>query len=225
MTRSSISLTPEIIDYIIAANPIENETLRLCRLETANHPRGKMQISPEQGAFMSFLLRLIDARIAVEVGVFTGYSSLATALALRANAGPGARLFALEISHAYLNIAKKYWEMAQVTDTIVPMIAPAISSINTLLESGYEGKIDFIFIDADKKKYLDYLPLAKKLLRSGGLLMFDNALLNGRVADAANTDEEVIALRELVQIIKSDPKLDECFIGIGDGLLLARKKS
>lgn len=225
MTRSSISLTPEIIDYIIAANPIENDVLSLCRAETANHPRGNMQISPEQGAFMSFLLRLIDARIAVEVGVFTGYSSLTTALALRTNAGPGARLFALDISHAYLDIAKKYWEMAEVSGVIVPMIAPAKSSLSELLESGYEGKIDFIFIDADKKGYLDYLPLAKKLLRAGGLVMFDNALLNGRVADTSNTDEEVIALRELVQLVKSDPKLDECFIGVGDGLLLARKKS
>lgn len=225
MTRSSISLTPELIDYIIAANPAEHEALSLCRSETASHPKARMQISPEQGAFMSFLIRLIDARIAVEVGVFTGYSALTTALALRTNAGPGARLFALDISHAYLDIAKKYWEMAQVTEAIVPMIAPAKTSLHSLIEEGYEGKIDFIFIDADKKGYLDYLPLAKKLLRAGGLMMFDNALQGGRVADATNNDEEVIALRELVQLVRADPKLDECFIGIADGLFLARKKS
>lgn len=225
MTRSSISLTPELIDYIIDANPTEHEALTLCRVETANHPKARMQISPEQGAFMSFLIRLIDARIAVEIGVFTGYSALTTALALRTNAGPGARLFALDISHSYLDIAKKYWEMAQVTEAIVPMIAPAKTSLQSLIEGGYEGKIDFIFIDADKKGYLDYLPLAKKLLRAGGLMMFDNALQGGRVADATNNDEEVIALRELVQLVRGDPKLDECFIGIADGLFLARKKS
>jgi len=224
MTRSSISLTPELIDYIVAANPSENEVLKLCRTETASHPKGKMQISPEQGAFMAFLVRLIGARIAVEVGVFTGYSSLTTALALRANAGPGARLFALDVSNSFIAKAKKYWELAQVSEAIVPMVAPAKVSLENLIDSGYEGKVDFIFIDADKKGYLDYLPLAKRLLSVGGIMIFDNALLGGRVADIANTDAEVIALRQLVELVRYDEKLDECFIGIADGLLIARKK-
>lgn len=224
MTRSSIVISPELADYIVAANPPEHEALKLCREETADHPRASMQISPEQGAFMHFITRLIDARIAVEIGVFTGYSALTTALALRANAGPGARLFALDMSHKYLNIAQKYWEMANVSEYIVPMVAPAEQSLNELLDQGYEGRVDFVFIDANKKGYLEYLPYAKKLLRPSGLMMFDNVLQLGRVADEAEQSDITNAMRDLVKIIKEDASLEECLLGIGDGILMARKK-
>lgn len=225
MTRSSLSLTPEILDYIIAANPIEHPVLEKCRLETAQIPNSQMQISPEQGSFMSFLIRLIDARLAVEVGVFTGYSALATALALRANAGPGARLFALDVSHKYMDIAKNYWAEAGALDAIVPMVGAAKDSLGQLIESGYAGKIDFIFIDADKVGYLEYLPLGKRLLRPGGLMLFDNVLREGKVADEAVTDEATKAMRQLVPLCHEDPKFEASMVGVGDGLLMVRRKS
>ncbi len=225
MTRSSLSLSPEIIDYIIAANPKEHAVLEKCRLETALIPNSQMQISPEQGSFMSFLIRLIDARLAVEVGVFTGYSALATALALRANAGPGARLFALDVSHKYMDIAKSYWKEAGVQDAITPMVGAAKDNLLQLIETGYAGKIDFIFIDADKVGYLEYLPLGKKLLRPGGLMLFDNVLRLGKVADKTIDDEATVAMRDLVPLAHEDPKFEASMVGVGDGLLMVRRKS
>ena len=225
MTRSSINLTPEVIDYIIAANPKEHPVLEKCRIETAQIANSQMQISPEQGSFMAFLARLIDARLAVEVGVFTGYSSLATILSLRANAGPGAKLFALDVSHKYIDIAKKYWDEAGVENAIVPMIGAAKNSLEQLIENGYAGKIDFIFIDADKVGYLEYLPLGKKLLRPGGLMLFDNVLREGKVADPSITDAATDAMRQLVALCHEDPKFEASMVGIGDGLLMLRRKS
>lgn len=225
MTRSSLNLSPEIIDYIIAANPREHPALEKCRLDTAQIPNSQMQISPEQGAFMAFLIRLIDARLAVEVGVFTGYSALTTALALRANAGPGAKLFALDISHKYLDIAKSYWQEAGVESAIVPKIGPAKDNLEQLIDAGYAGKIDFIFIDADKVGYLEYLPLGKKLLRPGGLMLFDNVLRLGKVADNSVNDDATEAMRALVPLSHEDPKFEASMIGIGDGLLMVRRKA
>lgn len=223
MTRQSIQITDELLDYIHTSNPPEHEVLTKCRLETANHVRSNMQISPEQGAFMSFMIRLIDARLAVEVGVFTGYSALATILALQKNAGPGAKLFALDVSHTYLDTAKQYWAEAKVDDLIETRIAPAKDSLQALIDEGYKGKIDFIFIDADKKGYLDYLPLGKILLRNGGLMLFDNVLRNGLVVDENTQDEAALAMRELKLLASADDGLEVCMLGIGDGILMARK--
>lgn len=223
MTRSSITLTQPIIDYINQANRDEHEALKVCREETANHPRAKMQISPEQGSFMSFLIRLIDARIAVEVGVFTGYSALVSALALRANAGPGAKLFALDMSHEYIKIANKYWEMASMQNTIEPRVGQAIDSLQKLLDEGYKGRVDFIFIDADKAKYPQYYEKALELLRVGGLMLFDNMLREGKVTAPADDDKASHALIKLAQDIKNDKRVDCNFVGVGDGILMVKK--
>lgn len=221
---SSFGLTPEIVSYLAAVNPPEHPQLARCRAETASHPRARMQISPEQGAFLQFLVRLTDARIAVEVGVFTGYSALATVLALQANAGPGAHLVALDVSREYTDLARGYWQAARVEDLIDLRIAPARESLAALAGEGYAGRVDFIFVDADKPGYPDYLEQGIGLLRRGGLMVFDNVLWSGAVADPSRDDPETGALRAVVQAARGDPRVEATMVAVGDGLLLVRRR-
>jgi O-methyltransferase len=223
MSRS-FGLGPEIVSYLAAVNPPEHPALAACRVATAAHPMARMQISPEQGAFLQFLVRLIDARIAVEVGVFTGYSALATALALRANAGPGAHLVALDVSEAFTAQARPFWQQAGVEGTIDLRIAPAADSLAALLEQGYAGRVDFIFVDADKTGYSTYLELGVQLLRPGGLMVFDNVLWSGAVADPAMSDADTDALRAVAAAARHDERVQATMVAVGDGLLLVRKR-
>ena len=220
---SSFALTPDLISYLAEHNPPEHPALTACRAATMDHPKAMMQISPEQGAFMSFLIRLIDARLAVEVGVFTGYSALLTALALRANAGPGARLFALDISEEFTDLAKPHWAAAQVASAIDLRIAPAADSLDVLAEEGYKGRIDFIFIDADKPGYATYYEKGLHLLRTGGIMLFDNVLWSGAVTDLSDQTEDTIALRHVVSHAQNDARVHATLVAIGDGLLMVRK--
>lgn len=221
---SSFGLTPGIIDYLAAVNPPEHPVLVQCREETARHPRAVMQISREQGAFLQFLVRLTDARIAVEVGVFTGYSALATLLALQANAGPGAHLVALDISDEYTALARRYWAQAQVADLVNLRIGPASDGLAALAAEGYQGRVDFMFVDADKPGYLDYLDQGIGLLRPGGLMVFDNVLWSGAVADPARSDPDTDALRTVARRAQDDPRVEATMVAVGDGLLLVRKR-
>lgn len=224
MTRTSLDLSPNTINYLLENNYSETDALRLCREESALHPRANYQITPEQGSFLSFLTRMNDSRIAIEIGVFTGYSALITAKALTQNAGPGAKLFALDISHEYLSMAQKYWNMAQLDKYIIPMQGSAMQSLQTLLDKGYEGKIDQIFIDADKAAYIDYYEIGHKLLRKSGIMIFDNMFLSGRAINPAADDKSAIALNELAKFAKQDTRYDISLISVGDGILLAKKK-
>lgn len=223
MSRS-LGLSAEIVAYLAHANPAEHPALARCRAETAAHPMARMQISAEQGALMAFLARLINARLAVEVGVFTGYSALATALALRANAGPGARLYACDVSAEWTDLARGYWADAQVEDTIDLRIAPAGETLARLAEEGLAGRIDLVFVDADKTGYPGYYEQVLTLLRPGGLMLFDNVLWSGRVADPAQSEPDTLALRALADLVRDDARVDHVMTGIGDGLLLARKR-
>ncbi|WP_240006603.1 O-methyltransferase [Pseudaquidulcibacter saccharophilus] len=223
MTRETITLTPEIFNYINEINYDEHEAQKLCREETAEHPRGNLQIAREQGGFMAFMVRLIEARIAVEIGVFTGYSALTTALALRKSAGPGAKMFALDMSHKYIDIAKKYWAMAGVDDVIEPRIGQAEEKLDELIAEGYKANVDFVFIDADKAKYPVYYEKALELLRPGGLMIFDNMLRHGKVVAPEADDKETNAIVNLTKAIMEDPRVTANLVGIGDGLLMARK--
>ncbi|MFY7760032.1 class I SAM-dependent methyltransferase [Aquidulcibacter sp.] len=220
---SSFTLSAPIINYLAEVNQAEHPALTACRTETASHPKAMMQISAEQGAFMSFLIRQLDARLAVEVGVFTGYSALVTALALRQNAGPGGKLFALDISEEFTDLAKTYWHQAGVESTIDLRIAPAGDSLTALANEGYAGKIDFMFVDADKPGYLDYYEKGLTLLRTGGVMLFDNVLWSGAVADPSDQSIETVALRELAAHAKEDPRVRAVMVAIGDGLLLVTK--
>lgn len=224
MTRTSLDLSPQTINYLLENNYAECEALKLCREESAKHPRANYQITPEQGSFLSFLTRMNDSRIAIEIGVFTGYSALLTARALTQNAGPGAKLFALDISHEYLNMAQKYWEMANLEKYIEPLQGNAIQSLQNLIDKGYEGRVDQIFIDADKAAYIDYYELGHKLLRKSGIMIFDNMFLSGRAINPQNDDKAALALNELAKFAKQDKRYDISLISVGDGILLAKKK-
>lgn len=224
MTKNSLDLSPKTINFLIENNYEECEALRLCREETAQHPRSNYQISREQGPFLSFMTRFNDSRIAIEIGVFTGYSALITAKALTKNAGPSAKLFALDISHEYLEIAQKYWQMANMDKYIKPMIGDALLSLNELLEHGYEGRIDQIFIDADKARYQDYYEIGHKLLRKSGLMIFDNMFLSGRAIEPKDDDKQGLALKSFADFAKTDNRFENCLISVGDGILLSKKK-
>jgi O-methyltransferase len=221
---TSFSLPPDIIAYLAAQNPPEHPALSACRKATADHHSAMMQISIEQGAFMTFLINLMDARLAVEVGVFTGYSALATILALRANAGPGARLFAFDISEEYTNLAKPHWAAAGVDQAIDLRIGPADVGLDGLIGEGYQGAIDFMFVDADKPGYAAYYEKGLTLLRTGGVMLFDNVLWSGSVTDPENQKPDTIALRGIAEIAKNDPRVHATMVAIGDGILMVRKR-
>jgi O-methyltransferase len=220
---SSFALPPDVITYLADHNPPQHPALVACREQTATHARAVMQISVEQGAFMTFLIRLIDARLAVEIGTFTGYSALITALALRANAGPGARLFALDVSKEFTDLAIPHWRAAAVESAIDLRIAPANESLDALMSEGYQGRIDFIFVDADKPGYTTYYEKGLSLLRTGGVMLFDNVLWSGAVTNPQDQSEETVALRAVVQNAQADPRVHATLVAIGDGILMVRK--
>jgi len=220
MSNRSISLTDSLYEYLLAVSLREPDLLRQLRQETATDPLARMQISPEQGQFMGLLARLMGARRCLEVGVFTGYSSLALALALPDDA----RIVACDVSEEWTSVARRYWAAAGVADKIDLRLAPALETLEGLLAAGEAGSYDFAFLDADKENYLRYYELALELVRPGGLIVADNTLWSGRVADPANDEASTIALREFNEQLHRDLRVDLSLVPIGDGLTLARKR-
>jgi caffeoyl-CoA O-methyltransferase len=221
---SSIGLSPEVIAYLAAVNPPEHPSLARCRAETASLGRvARMQISAEQGALMQVLARLIGARRAVEVGVFTGYSALATALAMKAAHGSDAYLLACDVSEEWTAKGRAYWVEAGVADVIDLQIRPAIETLDARLKAGEGGSYDLAFIDADKTSYPAYYEACLALLRPNGLMLFDNVLWSGAVADPADQTPDTVALRAIAQTARSDARVDAVMTGVGDGLLICRK--
>ncbi len=209
-------LIPEnIYSYLCSTSVREPDVLRRLREETAPHPRATMQITPDQGQFMAFLVQLLGARRTLEIGVFTGYSSLAVALALPADG----KIVACDVSDEYTTLARKYWKEAGVDHKIELRIAPALDTLKHL-----EGPFDFAFIDADKSNYDAYYEYALKLLRRGGLIMIDNVLWSGRVADPKENDPDTAALRALNQKLHKDSRVTLSMLSIGDGVTLALKR-
>jgi caffeoyl-CoA O-methyltransferase len=198
----------------------EPPLLLALREETAALTQRSMQISPEQGQFMALLTRLIDARRCLEVGVFTGYSSLATALALP----EGGHLVACDVSEEWTSVARRYWQQAGVAHKIRLHLAPAVDTLDALLVQGQAGTFDFAFIDADKTNYLEYYERTLALLRTGGLVLIDNTLWSGKVADPEVSDADTVALRHFNEVLHHDERVDLSLLPMGDGLTLARKR-
>jgi predicted O-methyltransferase YrrM len=219
MANKSITLTDELYAYLLSASLREPDILRQLRSETAADPMAGMQIAPEQGQFMALLIKLMGAAKCLEIGVFTGYSALWVALSLPAHG----RLTACDISKPWTAIAQRYWAMADVADKIDLHLGPALNSLDALLARGQSGSYDFAFIDADKQNYDGYYERALQLLRPGGLLLIDNVLWGGRVADARAADEETRAIRALNEKIHRDPRVAHSLIPVADGLTLALK--
>jgi caffeoyl-CoA O-methyltransferase len=221
---TSLGLTPEVVHYLAEVNPPEHPALTRCREETAKLPNAMMQISPEQGAFMQIIARLVKAQRAFEVGVFTGYSSLATMLAMRDMFGDHAHLLACDVSEEYTSKARHYWKEAGVAHLIDLQIRPANETLDQRLAAGEEGKFDLGFVDADKTSYDGYYERGLKLLRRGGVLLFDNVLWSGRVAHPENMTPDTAALRELGFKVKNDPRVHAAMTSVGDGVLMCIKK-
>jgi O-methyltransferase len=223
---STLPVTPQILDYVQRVGVREHPALLLCREETHRElgPQAGMQISPEQGALMQVLARATGARVAVEVGVFTGYSSTATALALKASHGNAARLYACDISEDFIGRARRIWRAAGVEDVIEPLVGPAGDRLERLLQAGLRGAVDVAFIDADKTGYDAYYELCLQLLRPGGLMLIDNMLWDGLVANPKVKDADTEALRALAEKIAEDERVDMTLATVGDGLSMVVKR-
>lgn len=220
MTNRSISLTDSLYEYLLSVSLREPELLRRLRQETATLPNARMQIAPEQGQFMALLARLIGARRCLEVGVFTGYSSLAVALALPDDG----RIVACDVSEEWTAVARRYWAEAGVAHKIDLRLAPALETLESRLAAGEAGSYDFAFLDADKESYPHYYELLLELVRPSGLIVVDNTLWSGRVADPDDTAVTTTALRRFNERLHGDPRIDLSLLPMGDGLTLARKQ-
>ncbi|MGK9234902.1 class I SAM-dependent methyltransferase [Inquilinus limosus] len=218
----SIGLDDKLQRYLLDASLREPEILARLRQETrrAVADRAGMQITPEQGQFMGLLARLIGARRLVEIGTFTGYSALAVMLALP----PEARLLCCDVSAEWTGIARRYWQEAGVADRIELRLQPALDTIGELTRADWVGTVDMIFVDADKDNYPAYVEAAIGLLRPGGLLLVDNALWSGRVADPADRTPGTEAIRRVNAMLRDDPRVDFSLVPIGDGVAMARKR-
>lgn len=222
MSNNFLPLTELLYEYIIKNSNREPDVLRRLREETAaTNPHAIMAVSPVQGQFMMLLLKLINAVKTLEVGVFTGYSSLCTALTIPANG----RIYACDVSEEWTSVARRYWNEAGVADKITLKLAPAIETLDALLAEGHAGTFDFAFIDADKANYDHYYERALKLLRKGGLIVFDNMLWYGKVADLSVNDEDTVALRALNAKLHHDTRVFVSLIGVGDGMSLVIKQN
>ena len=219
MSRRTIDLDDTLYQYLLDHSLREHPEQTALREVTRKHPRGRMQISPEQGQFMTLLIKLIGARRTIEVGTFTGYSALTVALALPADG----KVLACDISDEYTAVGKPYWQRAGVASKIDLVIAPATETLDARLAGGEAGHYDFAFIDADKTGYDDYYERCLRLVRPGGLIAIDNTLWGGDVARPAE-DDDTRALQALNDKLHRDERIDIAMLPIGDGLTLARKR-
>jgi len=220
MSKRTIELSDSLYDYLLSVSLREPEVLARLRAETAERRNAVMQIAPDQGQFMRLLAELIGVRRAIEVGTFTGYSALSVALALP----PEGRLIACDISEEYTAVARRYWAEAGVADRIDLRLGPAVATLDALIAEGGAGGYDFMFIDADKTSYDAYYERGLTLLRPGGIVLIDNVLWDGKVADPACDDEDTEAIRALNEKLREDARVSLALVPIGDGLTLARKR-
>lgn len=217
----SLSLDPALYRYVLEHSSREPPLLARLRAATAGLRGAQMQIGPDQGQFMQLLVRLIGARRCLEIGTYTGYSSLAVALALPADG----RLITCDVSEEWTRVARQFWREAGVEGRIELRLKAALITLDELLAAGEEGGFDFAFIDADKTNYLHYYERVLKLLRAGGLICVDNTLWSGDVARSEVDDEDTRAIRAFNDHLHRDERVDLSLVPIGDGLTLARKRA
>ena len=220
MSTESLAVTDELWNYVRRVTLREPDVLRRLREETAKEPMARMQISPEQGQFMALLVHALGARKTLEIGVFTGYSSLAVALALPDEG----RVIACDINKQWTSVARRYWREAGVERKIELRLAPALETLDALLAEGQAGSFDFAFIDADKENYANYFERTLTLLRPGGLIAIDNVLWSGRVLDASDNSTDTRAIRAINERLRDDDRIWLSMLPIGDGVTLACKR-
>jgi predicted O-methyltransferase YrrM len=215
-----LTISDELWEYMRRVALREPEILRRLREETARLPNSNLQISAEQGQFMALLMHLIGARRTIEIGVYTGYSALAVALALPDDG----RVIACDINEEWTAVGRRYWREAGVDRKIDLRIGQALSTLDDLIASGEGNRFDFVFIDADKTNYANYYERALVLLRPGGLIAVDNVLWYGRVIDASVDDPDTRAIRAFNERLKADGRVWLSMLAVRDGLTLACKK-
>jgi caffeoyl-CoA O-methyltransferase len=206
--------------YLVDTSVRETDVARRLREETQQLPAAQMQIGPDQGQFLQLLVQLINASKTLEVGVFTGYSSLWVAMGLPTDG----QIIACDVSEEYTSVARRYWKEAGVDQKIDLRLRPALETLDELLDNGQAGSFDFAFIDADKSNYDNYYERALKLLRPGGLIAVDNTIWSGRVADPNELDEDTVAIRKLNEKLYRDERVALSMLTVGDGLTLAMKR-
>ena len=210
----------QLLEYLRQNSVREPDVLQELREETQKLPHSGMQISPEQGQLMAMLVKLVNARKIVEIGTFTGYSSTVMALAMPEDS----QLIAFDISEEYTRTARIFWKKAGVDQRVKLVLGNAKESLKNFLQAGEQESVDLAFIDADKSSYAEYYECCLKLIRPGGLILVDNVLWSGQVADASNHDKDTEALRIFNAALSSDQRVDLCMVPIGDGLTIARKR-
>lgn len=221
MSSRTIYLNDSLYRYLLDHSVRETAVMRKLRETTSQQETGRMQISPEQGQFMALLVELLGAKHILEIGTYTGYSALCMARAMPADG----ELVCCDISREWTDIARSFWREAGVEKRISLHIAPALDTLDRLIGQDKSGSFDMAFIDADKTNYLSYYERCLKLLRNDGLLLFDNTLWGGAVADPGNQDEDTRALRELNDRLHRDERVSISLVPIGDGLTLVRKRA
>ena len=219
MANKTFGLTDAVYSYLLSVSLREPRILSRLRKETAKLPDSRMQIAPEQGQFMALLIKLTGAKNCLEIGVFTGYSSLCVALALPRDG----KVVACDVSEEWTQIARRYWKEAGVAEKIELYLQPALKTLDMLLAKKQSGTFDFAFIDADKENYAVYYERCLKLLRPGGLITIDNTLWSGRVAEPANRETDTVALREFNTRLRDDARIALSLLPLADGLTLALK--
>ena len=219
MSNRTLSIDDRVYDYLLSVSLKESDLLAQLRKETAGIEFSEMQIAPEQGQFMALLLKLMGARRALEIGTFTGYSSIVIASALPEDG----ELVCCDDSEEWTSMARKYWQQAGLEDRINFKLGDAAKTLQTLVDQGQEGMFDFIFIDADKQNYPLYYELSLRLLRAGGLIAVDNTLWSGDVADPGNDEPGTRAIRRFNEMLKQDQRVEISLVTIGDGLTLVHK--
>jgi len=219
LSNRTLSIDDRVYDYLLSVSLKESDLLAQLRKETAGIEFSEMQIAPEQGQFMALLLKLMGARRALEIGTFTGYSSVVIASALPEDG----ELVCCDDSEEWTSMARKYWQQAGLEDRINFKLGDASRTLQAMIDEGREGTFDFIFIDADKQNYPLYYELSLKLLRAGGLIAVDNTLWSGDVADPGNDEPGTRAIRRFNEILKQDQRVEISLVTIGDGLTLVHK--
>jgi len=219
MSERTLNLDPALYSYLLNHSVREHPALRELREATAGMPHAGMQISPEQGQFMALLVRLVNAKRTLEIGVFTGYSAMSVALALPSDG----KIVACDVSEEWTAMARKHWAKAGVAGKIDLRLAPALQTLDKLIADGAAGTFDFAFIDADKTNYLAYYERCLTLVRRGGLIAVDNTLWSGAVADPRNGERDTVAIRAFNDALHHDGRVEISLLPVGDGLTLALK--
>ena len=220
MSTKTILMDDQLLEYLRQNSVREPDVLQELREETQKLSNSGMQISPEQGQLMAMLVKLVNARKIVEIGTFTGYSSTVMALAMPEDS----QLIAFDISEEYTRTARIFWKKAGVDQRVKLVLGNAKENLKDFLQAGEQESVDLAFVDADKSSYAEYYECCLKLIRPGGLILVDNVLWSGQVADASNHDKDTEALRIFNAALSSDQRVDLCMVPIGDGLTIARKR-